>query len=90
MREGCNVIAKQSTKTDYGILPLKGIVAILPFSILLHLWPNHKSVAMSVGLGLGVICSYLIPPRSPIRWMLIVLAVVVILGAVIPTLNWPR
>jgi len=87
---GRNVMANQLTKTDYGMLLLKGIVAILPFNILLHFWPNHKAVAMSVGLGLGVICSYLIPPRSPIRWMLIVLAVVVILGAVIPTLNWLR
>jgi hypothetical protein len=90
MREGCNVMANRLPKTDYGTLPLRGIVAVLPFSILLHFWPNHKSAALSVGLGLGVICSYLIPPRSPIRWMLVVLVVVVILGAVLPTLNWPR
>jgi hypothetical protein len=78
------------TKRDYGMLPLKFVVAILPFSILLHFWPSHRSVALSLGLGLGVICSYSIPPRSQLRWMLIVLAVVVILGAVIPTLNWLR
>jgi dolichyl-phosphate-mannose--protein O-mannosyl transferase len=80
------VATNQLTKTAWAALPLKFVVAVLPFSILLHYLPNHKSAALSLGLGLGVICSHLIPPRSHIRWTLVVLIIVVILGAVIPTL----
>src|ERR1017187_5212729 len=87
---GCKVVADRLTKTAYATLPLKFVITILPFSILLHVWPNHKSAALSVGLGLGVICSQLIPPRQPIRLMLIWVAVAVMLGAVVPTLNWLR
>jgi hypothetical protein len=42
-------MANQSTKTDYGILPLKGVVASLPFSILLHLWAENGSIFQRFG-----------------------------------------
>jgi hypothetical protein len=91
MEGGRDVATSRLTKTDYGTLPLKYVIAILPFGIFLNLWHNHKSAAMSVGLGLGVICSHLIPPRPPIRVTLICIPIAVILGALIARLNnWPR
>jgi len=90
MKMGRSVSSNRSTKTDYSTLPLKYVIAILPFCILLHVWPNHHSATWSIGLGLGVIGSNLVPPRPPIRVTLICVAVVLILGAVIPTLNWLR
>lgn len=83
-------MATRLTTTGYGTLPLKYTVGILPFLILMHFWPRHHSAAWSVGLGLGVIGSNLIPPRPPLRVVLACVAVAVIVGAMAPALGLLR
>jgi hypothetical protein len=67
-------------------VPLRCAIAVLPFSLFLNFWPNHTRAALGVGLGIGVICAQLIPPRQSIRRMLLQAAIAAIIGALLPTL----
>jgi len=87
MRKGRGIgkASRVADTTATGVL--KCILAILPFSLFLVLWPRHQRLAMSLGLALGVVCAQLIPPRLSIRSMLLCAAAAAIIGAALPP-NW--
>ena len=70
-----------------GMGPLKFVLAILPFSLFLVLWPKHQRLAMSLGMALGVVCAQLVPPRDSIRWMILKAALFAVIGAALAQ-NW--
>ena len=87
MREGRGIEKANRVGETFAMGPLKCAIAVLPFSLLLILWPHHPRAASSLGLGLGVICAHLIPPRQSIRSMLLWAAAAAIIGAALPP-NW--
>ena len=75
------------------MLPLKFAVAALPYKIMILKWPawhDHKSVALGVGTGVGVLCAQLIPPRQPFRWIILTVVIFSAFAAILPALSWLR
>jgi hypothetical protein len=69
---------------EFTFAPLKCTVAVLPFSLLLNFCPNHARTALAMGLGLGVVCAQLIPPRQSIRSALLWGTAAAIIGWLLP------
>ena len=69
------------------MMPLRFAVGMLPFWFLQLKWHDHKFLAPSLGFSLGALCAQLIPPRQPLRWILLWTAIAGALGAVLPALN---
>ena len=84
MREGRGIGKANRVADTFAMGPLKCALAVLPFSLLLILWPHHPRGASSLGLSLGVVCAQLVPPRQSIRSMLLWAAAAAILGAALP------
>ena len=72
-------------------LGLKLAVSLLPSSLLIYYWPQHRSLAIAIGLSLGIGLSQVIPPRKPAWQLLLSMAAAAILGlatAIFPHWSW--
>jgi len=70
---------------------LKLAISLLPVSLLLFYWHEHRSIALALGLSLGICLSQAVPPRKPAKQVLFWIAGAVILGlstAVFPHWSW--
>ncbi len=74
---------------EYGGLKL--VILLLPVSLLLFYWHQHRSLALALGLSFGIGLSQVVPPRKPVRQVLLWMLGAVILGlatAVFPHWSW--
>jgi hypothetical protein len=81
------MVSRSAKSFPQVMMPLKFAIGMLPFWFLQLKWHNHKFLAPSVGLGIGVLCAQLLPPRQPLRWILLWTAIAFALGAVLSALN---
>ncbi len=70
---------------------LKLVILLLPVSFLLFYWHQHRTLALALGLSFGIGLSQVVPPRKPVRQVLLWMVGAVILGlaaAVFPHWSW--
>jgi hypothetical protein len=73
-------IAKKDNRLSFVILAVKVFVLVLPAEIASEVFRAHSKLAWGIGLFLGAIASYCIPPRGGTKILLILLAVCLVLG----------
>jgi len=66
---------------------LKWLMAVLCFSLFVHFWHSHPKLPLVLGLCIGVLLGWAIPPRPSLKQLAIMVIATLALGAALTILQ---
>jgi len=76
------MLTRNAAHAKTSTIVLKVLVALAPSFVLQEVFVSHPKLAYSVGLVIGAVAWYFVPPRGNVKQLLVLIGCAIILGII--------